>query len=604
MANENFGTLVTENMGGFTWSENSRLNKLTSWNNEPIQNISSEIIYLTETNTGKTWSIGVSPKPDDKSYNVEYGFGYAKYSHNCLGIKQEVNIYIPANEKSKVNIIKLENTLPKKRNIKLVYYIKPVMGEDETRTNLYIETNYDKQNNLIYAKNLYSDNFENKIMYVTSSEKIKSYTGDKSSFIGNGTIANPEGLKKVRLNNKNALGKDACICMEIEISLESYGTKELSIILGQENSIIDVKNSAYKYSKLSNCRTDLENNKKIWNERLNKIQVKTPVKSMDILLNGWLLYQTLACRMWAKSAFYQSGGAFGFRDQLQDTLALKYINPDIMKNQILKAASHQFIEGDVEHWWHEETSRGVRTRFSDDRLWLVYLSLEYIKYTNDYSILDLEESYIKGKGLLDGEDENYDLHKVSSIKESIYSHCKRAIEISLNFGENGLPKIGSGDWNDGMNTVGNKGKGESVWLGFFLYKILDDFIPICIKKGDMTLAGKYNNIKENIRKALNSNGWDGHWYKRAFTDEGQVLGSMENEECKIDSITQSWSVISGAGDNDKKYISMESLDNHLVDRENGIIKLLDPPFEKGTLEPGYIKAYLPGVRENRRTIHT
>jgi len=598
LANEKFGTLVTDNMGGFTWSKNSRLNKLTSWNNEQVTNIPSEIIYLVETDTDKVWSIGASPKADDENYHIEYGFGYAKYNHNSLGIKQEVNVCVPTNENVKINILKLENNIPKKRRLKIIYYIKPVLGEDETRTNLYIETNYDEQNNLIYAKNLYPEDFENSIMYVSSSEKIKSYTGDKKSFIGSGTIQNPEGIKKVRLNNKGALGKQACICMEIEVELESYGTKEISIILGEENNITDVKNIVYKYSKLSNCRIDLENTKKTWNDLLSKIQVKTPVKSMDILLNGWLLYQTLACRMWAKSAFYQSGGAFGFRDQLQDTLALKYVNPDIMKTQILRAARHQFIEGDVEHWWHEETLRGVRTRFSDDRLWLVYLVIEYINYTNDYTILDLEETYLKGRKLLESEDENYDLHKPDEIKESIYSHCVRAIEISLDFGENGLPKIGSGDWNDGLSTVGNKGKGESVWLGFFLYKILEDFIPICEKKEELDLANKYNKIKENLKKALNTNGWDGHWYKRAFTDEKQVLGSIENEECKIDGISQSWAVISGAGDNDKKYISMESLDNHLVDRENGIIKLLDPPFEKSSLEPGYIKAYLPGVREN------
>jgi len=598
LANEKFGTLVTDNMGGFTWDKNSRLNKLTSWNNEQVTNIPAEIIYLKETSSGKVWSIGASPKPDDKDYYIEYGFGYAKYSHNSFGIKQETNIYVPKNEKVKINIIKLENKMPKTRKLKLVYYAKPVLGEDESNTNLYIQTTYDKQNNLVYAKNLYRDNFKEGIMYIASSEKITSYTGDKKSFIGSGTLENPEGIKKVRLNNKDSLGKDACICIEIEIELESYGTKEISLILGEENNLADVKNIAYKYSKISNCKVDLENSKREWEGLLNKIQVKTPVKSMDILLNGWLLYQTLACRMWAKSAFYQSGGAFGFRDQLQDTLGLKYISPEIMKNQILKSARHQFIEGDVEHWWHEETSRGVRTRFSDDRLWLVYLVIEYINYTNDYTILDIEENYLKGRKLLDEEDENYDLHEADNIKESIYSHCKRAIDISLDFGENGLPKIGSGDWNDGLSTVGNKGKGESIWLGFFLYKILEDFIPICIKKGEDDLANNYKNIKENLKKALNTNGWDGHWYKRAFMDDGKVLGSMENEECKIDGISQSWAVISTAGDNDKKYISIQSLDNHLVDRENGIIKLLDPPFEKSFLEPGYIKAYLPGVREN------
>mgnify|MGYP005765759257 len=316
------------------------------------------------------------------------------------------------------------------------------------------------------------------------------------------------------------------------------------------------------------------------------------------MLNGWTVYQTIESRLLGRSGYYQSGGAYGFRDQLQDTLGLKYIHPEFLKHQIVKHAKHQFVEGDVEHWWHEETGRGIRTRFSDDLLWLVYVTLEYINHTGDTSILEIEIPYLQGELLKEGEDEKYDKYQVTSFKEPLYEHCKKAIERSLNFGENGLPKIGSGDWNDGFSTVGNKGKGESVWLGFFLYGILDKFIPICKQKGEEELAQKYTTIQNQLKRALNTNGWDGRWYKRAFMDDGNILGSMENDECRIDSIAQSWSIISQAGDNDKKYISMDSLENHLVDRENGIIKLLDPPFAKGKLEPGYIKAYLPGVREN------
>ena len=316
------------------------------------------------------------------------------------------------------------------------------------------------------------------------------------------------------------------------------------------------------------------------------------------MLNGWTVYQTIESRLLGRSGYYQSGGAYGFRDQLQDTLGLKYIHPEFLKHQILKHAKHQFVEGDIEHWWHEETGRGIRTRFSDDLLWLVYVTLEYINHTGDTSILEIEIPYLQGELLKEGEDEKYDKYQVTSFKEPLYEHCKKAIERSLNFGENGLPKIGSGDWNDGFSTVGNNGKGESVWLGFFLYGILDKFIPICKQKGEEELAQKYTTIQNQLKRALNTNGWDGRWYKRAFMDDGNILGSMENDECRIDSIAQSWSIISQAGDNDKKYISMDSLENHLVDRENGIIKLLDPPFAKGKLEPGYIKAYLPGVREN------
>lgn len=296
--------------------------------------------------------------------------------------------------------------------------------------------------------------------------------------------------------------------------------------------------------------------------------------------------------------FINHGGAFGFRDQLQDCLALVYINPERVKEQIIYHSKHQFIEGDVEHWWHEETSRGIRTRFSDDLLWLVYLVEEYIDVTGDKSILEIETNYLNGESLKDGEDEKYDLYETSNIKESIYMHCIRAIDKSLKLGENGLPKIGTGDWNDGFSEVGNKGKGESVWLGFFLYDILERFIPILEERNEQNKIQEYRNILILLKKNLNTKGWDGRWFRRAFTDNGEILGSIENEECRIDSIAQSWSIISGAGDNDKKFISMESLENHLVDKENGIIKLLDPPFENGKIDPGYIKSYLPGVREN------
>ena len=319
------------------------------------------------------------------------------------------------------------------------------------------------------------------------------------------------------------------------------------------------------------------------------------------------MYQTLASRMWGRTGFYQSGGAFGFRDQLQDSISAKYLNPEITKNQIIKHSKHQFIEGDVEHWWHDETKRGIRTRFSDDLLWLPYLVCDYIKFTGDYSILNIRTDYLGGSILENGVDERYDLYVSSGTDGTILEHCLKSIEKSLNFGEHGLPKIGSGDWNDGFSTVGNKGKGESVWLAFFLCEVIEDFCWVLENYDDTeienfdeneTLINKYKTIVQQIKKSINTNAWDGRWFNRAFTDDGKVLGSLRNEECKIDSIAQSWSVISNMGDNDKKYISMESLENHLVDTENGIIKLLDPPFENGDLEPGYIKSYLPGTREN------
>ena len=634
MANEKFGTIVTENMGGYSWYKNSRLNRLTSWNNHPSFDIPSEVIYIKDMDTRKSWSLGLNPMPDNRNYNVIYGFGYCKYIHSNLGIEQELEMFVPREDSCKIGILHLSNKTPNRKHLKLYYYIKPVIGEDEIKTSGNINIRFDRNSNTVLAYNLYASEIDKTKLYISSSEKIKSYTGDKKFFLGKNGLSNPDGIKKLKLNNSNALGRDTCMVLEIEVEIESFSNKEISFVLGAEETMIDCKNIAYKYSKLQNCRQELERVKNDWRDLLGKLQIYTPLESTNILLNGWCIYQTLESRLLGRSGYYQSGGAFGFRDQLQDTIALKYISPEILKQQIIKHSKHQFEEGDVEHWWHEETGRGIRTRFSDDLLWLPYLVLQYIHFTGNTSILDIETPYLKGAILEEGVDERYDQYPQSEKQESIYWHCIRAIEKSFNFGENGLPKIGSGDWNDGFSTVGNKGRGESVWLGFFLYNILDEFIPICemmeqkereekdnsndliprenIKaenenkyhedevqnKKNESRSAKWRTIKIQLKKALNTNGWDGRWYKRAFMDDGNVLGSMENDECRIDSIAQSWSVISNAGDNDKKYISMESLENHLVDKENGIIKLLDPPFEKGHLEPGYIKAYLPGVREN------
>ena len=687
MANEKFGTVVTEGMGGYTWYKNSRLNRITAWNNDQITDVPSEAIYLEDLESQKVWSLGVNPSPDDNDYYVTYGFGYSKFYHTNNEIVQKLKIYVPKEESVKVNILHLANKRAKRRELKLVYYIKPVLDEDETKSNGYIDLKYNESLNLITLQNDSKPLEKRTIAYVSASEKIASYTGSKDSFIGSGTVKNPEGVRKLELDRENSLGKDESSAIEIRISLEAFEEKNIIIILGADENSLNIKDTAYKYTNINNAINEYENTKRYWKDLLGKIKVETPVESMNIMLNGWLLYQTLCSRMLARSGYYQSGGAYGFRDQLQDCIGLKYISSEILKKQIIKHSKHQFIEGDVEHWWHEETSRGIRTRFSDDLLWLPYMVAEYIESIGDSSILKEETEYVQGPVLEEGVDERYDLYLPSNQKESIYMHCIRAIERSLKFGENGLPLIGSGDWNDGFSTVGNKGKGESVWLGFFQYKVLEMFSKICeeygeklenekegyandiateatpnknnsnepndltnkdnigmeqsgtiekiknleenrasiedsltqnkenelqLKKQEYKLQGvieqkenkakeranRYRKIMENLKRALNTKAWDGRWYRRAFMDNGNMLGSIQNEECRIDSIAQSWATISGAGDNDKKYISMNSLENHLVDKEAGIIKLLDPPFEKSKLEPGYIKAYIPGTREN------
>ena len=575
LANENFGTVVTSNMGGYTWSKNSRLNRISAWGNNPARDIPSEIIYLKDMDYGKVWTLNASPMPDDEDYYITYGFGYASYYHASLGIIQELEVFVPKEDSIKTNIIRFKNTTSEKRKFKVIYYVKPVLGEDELKTDGYIDLEF--ENNTIYAKNTLYDGLS-KIVYVSSSEKILSYTGNNLFFVGEKSLENPVGINKQELNMENSLGNPTCIAVEIEIELEPYENKEFTLMLGEEDTKGEIEKQVEKYQNLKNAQDELKKEKEYWNKILRTIQVKTPSDQMDIMLNGWAMYQTIVCRLFARSGYYQSGGAFGFRDQLQDSLSTKFILPHTLREQTIKHSQHQFEEGDVEHWWHEETKRGIRTRFSDDLLWLAYAVCEYIEMTGDYTILDEETCYIKGAELLANEDERYDIYEESNLEESIYNHCIKAIEKVLNFGENGLPKIGSGDWNDGFSRVGNKGIGESVWLGFFMYDILNRFNKICIYIGKTDYVEKYEKIKNELKVKLNENGWDGNWYKRAFMDTGEVLGSSKNEECKIDSIAQSWSVISKAGDNKKIETAMESLEKYLVNKEVRNNKIIRSTF--------------------------
>ena len=590
IANKEFGTLVTDGGGGYTWNKNSRLNRLTAFTNYVSKDIPSELLYFIDNENKRFWTIGNRVVEDDNDYYTTYGFGYAKFTHTADGIIQENEVFVPKEDKLKINLINLKNTTDKIKKISIFYYFKPVLGEDELQTNGKIEVK--TEDNIVYAINRY-DELIDETTFVSSNLDIDSFTGSKKSFIGNDTIKKPAALFINSLDNGNGLGEESCVAIKVNIELKPYESKDISLIFGEDTKD-NIPELVKKYKNIENCKTALEDTKEYWKNIINTIQVETPLESMNILLNGWLVYQTIASRLLGKTGYYQSGGAVGFRDQLQDALNMKYIDINILKNQIIKNSKHQFIQGDVEHWWHDASKMGIRTRFSDDLLWLPYAVLEYIKITGDRTILDIETNYLEGEEIKEGEVERYSLYNVSETKGTIYEHCKKAIERSFDFGENGLPKIGSGDWNDGLSNVGIQGKGESVWLAFFLYDILNKWINI-IKIDD---DEKYKEVMTNLQRNVNKNAWDGKWFKRAFMDDGTPLGSMENEECRIDGISQSWGVISGAADNEKKFISMDSLETHLVDRENGVIKLLDPPFENGKLEPGYIKSYFPGVREN------
>ncbi len=596
LANKFFGTVVTDGLGGYTWYKNSRLNRLTAWNNNTVFDFPSEIYYFKDEDNSRTWTLNTSINPSPNYYYIRHGFGYTNFQNSHDNLIQTVDIFVPNEENVKVLNFRIKNIIDQERNLKLVVYLKPVLGEDEYFSNGNIKL--EKKENVILVKNVFaSEDFKDKIMYVSSNETINSFTGDKTEFFGNGSIEEPDALYK-KLDGNSGLGKDSCLAFEIDLTLQKFEDKKFSILIGQENSFDKIQEVVQKYQKEYDVEVKLENVKSKWNNILSTIQVKTPSESINIMMNGWLVYQTIVSRIFARSGYHQSGGAFGFRDQLQDCFGIKYIDSSFLKEQILNCARHQFIEGDVLHWWHLETKKGIRTRFSDDLLWLVYGVLEYIEIANSKEILDEQVPYIKGNLLKEDELEKYDIFYESDVKESVFEHCIRSIEQVISKGIDPFPKIGVGDWNDGFSNLGSKGKGQSIWLGFFLYDILNRFIPICEEKNRQDLVEKYTNLKEELKRNLNTKAWDGRWYKRAINDEGVEIGSMSSEECRIDGLAQSWAVISNAADNDKKFISMEEAENYLVDRENKLIKLFDPAFENSSFNPGYIKGYPAGIREN------
>ncbi|KOM96135.1 NdvB [Clostridium botulinum] len=599
MSNGNFGFHVSESGSSYSWYKNSRENKLTNWCNDPVVDGESEHIYIRDEVTGEIWSITPKPIRDEGQYIINHGFGYSNFKHYREGVIGEITSYCPIGDNCKISLIKLKNNTDIKREISVTYYASTVLGVSKQLSSPYISTYLDKDN-FIYSRNPYNSSFKETTAYLKIvGGKEESFTGNRKEFLGiDGTIEKPKALNYEKLGNEVGAGIDPCMAENSKITLEPNEEKVLIAILGAEDSIEAVKENINKYDNEIIAFKELNNTKNYWKKVTETIKVKTPDKSMDLMLNGWLLYQVIVCRLWARTAFYQSGGAYGFRDQLQDVMSICYIDPDITKKQIIYSSSRQFREGDVQHWWHPVVESGIRTRFSDDLLWLPYVTIDYIKNTGDYSILEESSNYLEEPLLREGEDERYNVASVSSEKGTIYEHCIRAINRALKFGEHNIPLMGSGDWNDGMSTVGNQGRGESVWLGWFLYTILESFINICDYKKDTVNMKRYEEYLQFIKENIEENAWDGSWYRRAYFDDGTPLGSIENEECTIDSLSQSWSVLSGAGKESRVKEAMAAVERNLIKKDKGIIALLTPAFDKSTLQPGYIKGYLPGVREN------
>lgn len=600
ISNGNFGFHISESGISYTWYKNSRENKLTTWSNDPVTDPITEALYVRDEITGDIWGITPKPRRDEGEYIINHGFGYSNFKHSAYGILGEMTAFVPLDESVKLCIIKLKNNTKQERELSLTYYAQLTLGVVSQQTAQYISTYLDEESSFIYAKNPYSEHFGRALAYLKfAGGEETTFTGSRTEFIGRcGSLEKPQCLNYNALSNTTGAGYDPCLAANAKVKLKAEEEINLVMMLGQHENLEHIKNITESFSNIERVEEKFIEVKNYWNELLNRIQVKTPDKTMDLMLNGWLMYQTLSCRFWSRTAFYQSGGAIGFRDQLQDSMAIGYLKPEVTREQILQSASRQFLEGDVQHWWHPVVNSGIRTRFSDDLLWMPYVTIDYIKNTGDYSILDEEINYLKEEPLSEGEDERYKVTLPSDKKGSIYEHCIKAIEKSLKFGSHNIPLMGSGDWNDGMSTVGNKGRGESVWLGWFLYTILDSFKEVCKYKKDNEKAVKYEQMQTFLAKNLEKNAWDGGWYRRAYFDDGTPLGSIENDECQIDSLSQSWAVISGAANKVRSEEAMEALDRNLVKEDKGIVLLLTPAFNNSKLEPGYIKGYVPGVREN------
>jgi len=600
IANEKaFGFQVSETGSGFTWSVNSRENRLTPWSNDAVSDPPGEVIYLRDEESGSTWTPTALPIRETEPYTIKHGQGYTIFEHLSHGISQELLQFVPLDAPVKISLLRLHNRTSRKRKISVTSYSELILGFDRSHTAPFIITETDDTKNYIRARNPYNNEFAGRITFVATSAEIRSLTCDRREFVGrNGNLDSPAALKREKLSGRTGAGLDPCAALQTTIHLEPDEVREIVFLIGEAESNTEAESIVTKFRELSEVKKSFAEVTAYWDSLLGTIEVRTPDTSLDILVNRWLLYQSLACRVWARSAFYQSGGAFGFRDQLQDVMSLVYTKPDIAREQILLAASHQFEEGDVQHWWHPPSGRGVRTRFSDDLLWLPFVTSFYVKATGDTAILDELVVFVEAPLLVEGQDDSYTKPTTSLQTTSLFEHCARAIDRSLTTGSHGLPLMGSGDWNDGMSSVGNKGLGESVWVGWFLINTLTDFMPFCSMRGESERYKTYLKHEEDLKKALEKDAWDGNWFRRAYFDDGTPLGSAENEECKIDSIAQSWSVISGGGNPQQAARAMASVDEYLIRRGDGIVLLFTPPFDKSPVNPGYIKGYLPGVREN------
>jgi cyclic beta-1,2-glucan glucanotransferase len=600
IANPWFGFLVSESGSGFTWSLNSHENQLTPWSNDPVSDPTGEAIYIRDESSGEVWSATALPIRDETAeYVAIHGQGYSRFQHGSRGILAELVQFVPLQDPIKISRLTLENKSGRSRRLAITVYAEWVLGSSRGASAPYIITEIDSQTGALLARNAWGGEFGGRIAFADLSGRQTAWTGDRKEFLGrNGTLERPGALERdSRLSGRVGAGFDPCAALQTFVDLPAGARVEIVFFLGQCENAEQVRSllNRYRAADLNGILREVTDR---WDDTLGAVQISTPDRAMDILLNRWVVYQTLACRVWGRAAFYQLSGAYGFRDQLQDVMALAVSKRDVTREHLLRAASRQFVEGDVQHWWHPPGGRGVRTRISDDLLWLPYAVVHFLEVTGDNSVLDEVVPFLQGDVLAEGQTESYFQPRVSPIQLTLFEHCARALDRSLKVGSHGLPLIGTGDWNDGMNRVGQEGKGESVWLAWFLHTVLWEFAKVAEARGEQKRAETWRVHVSALKAAVERHGWDGEWYLRAYFDDGTPLGSASDTECRIDSIPQSWGVITGAADPNRGTRAMAAVEEHLVRRAQGLVLVLTPPFDHTAHDPGYIKGYLPGIREN------